>query len=408
MEELWAEPSPAAADAIRTVCQRLLVDAEAFTDSFLEPARSAQNESALLSDASLMEEDRHLNRSELVQWLTAHIQHPGQRVAPYVGPRTTEYVKDLAARGIRPDFAQGWRAALAVAWRRWVQECVSLGLAPDVLVEVIDVSAHSLMQYTLDSIEALREANLAATTGSAQAEAVAMIQLIASGAPVAQDLAEGRLNYRLSRQHLGLVLWSAKPEGNELDDAAAALRSLVEPRCSLVARGSTTSRWLWLSGAGIPDVHQLERAAAGFGSVSIALGRTGSGLEGFSGSHQDALSAQSVIVRLGSDRRFTPYDAVELVDALTKDRASARRFVVKTLGPLVDAEEVLREALLAYVQSGFNTTQTAAALYAHRNTVERRVSRANELSAVKIEENPTHVAAALMVLGLAPQVVAPD
>ncbi|MFE9399077.1 helix-turn-helix domain-containing protein [Streptomyces flavidovirens] len=38
------------------------------------------------------------------------------------------------------------------------------------------------------------------------------------------------------------------------------------------------------------------------------------------------------------------------------------------------------------MQCGFHTTRAAANLYAHRNTVERRVSRANELSAVKVED----------------------
>ncbi|MCX5230231.1 hypothetical protein ABZY16_33055 [Streptomyces sp. NPDC006553] len=43
---------------------------------------------------------------------------------------------------------------------------------------------------------------------------------------------------------------------------------------------------------------------------------------------------------------------------------------------------------------------------AHRDTVERRVPRANELSAVKVEDNPTRVAAALLVLDTAPDIVA--
>ncbi|MFJ8129787.1 helix-turn-helix domain-containing protein [Streptomyces hydrogenans] len=95
-------------------------------------------------------------------------------------------------------------------------------------------------------------------------------------------------------------------------------------------------------------------------------------------SHQDALAAQALVVR-----RFTPYADVEPVDALTKDRADARRFVVNALGPPAEADTALRQALLTYVQCGFNTTRAAANLSAHRNTVERRVSRANELSAVK-------------------------
>jgi DNA-binding PucR family transcriptional regulator len=175
----------------------------------------------------------------------------------------------------------------------------------------------------------------------------------------------------------------------------------------LVARGSATSRWLWLSGPDAPDHHAVEKVIANADEVRAAVGRPGYGLEGFRSSHQDALAAQSLVVRLGSDRRFTAFADVELIDALTRDRESARRFVTRTLGPLVEADDVLRETLLTYVQCGFNTTRAAANLYAHRNTVERRVSRANELALVKVEENPAHVAAALLVLDLAPDIATP-
>lgn len=406
MDDLWPLPGQAAAEAIRAVSQRVLADIDGFIDMLAAPARLAQNAPALESDASLMEEDLELDRSELLQWLTSNIQHPGRRVEPYVGQRTSEYLVDLASRGIRPDFAAGWRAALGVGWRRWVEECLSLDLDAAVLADVLDVSAHALVQYAMDSIRVMQEANLQAAGGRTDADAVAMIQLIASGAAVARDLAEGRLNYRLARQHLALVIWAEEPgQDASLDALIAQLRALVEPRCALVARGSSTSRWIWLSGNAIPDRHAIERTVRSWAGGHATMGRPGSGLDGFSASHQDALAAQAMIVRLGSRQQFTSYADVELIDALTKDRASARRFVRKTLGPLVDGDEVLREALLAYVQSGFSTTQTAANLYAHRNTVERRVSRANELSAVKVEDNPTYVAAALMVLALAPDIV---
>ncbi|MFB9430064.1 helix-turn-helix domain-containing protein [Streptoalloteichus tenebrarius] len=367
----------------------------------------AQKDPALLSDASLVEEDRHVNRSDVVQWLTSNIQRPGRRVEPYVGPRTTAYLGDLVPRGIAPDLAGGWRVALGICWRRWLKECVAHCADPDLLVEVLDVSAKSMVQYALDSISALREARLVAATGNADAEAIALIQLIASGAPVAEDVAEVRLRYRMARWHVGLVLWVDSPrQVDALDEAIAAVRSAAAGRSALVARACATSRWIWLSGADTPDLQPVEGVMARADEVRAAAGRPGRGLEGFRSSHQDALAAQALVIRLGSDRRFTAYADVELIDALTKDRASARRFVINTLGPLAEADTVLRQTLLTYVQCGFNTTRAAANLYAHRNTVERRVSRANRLSVVKVEDNPTHVAAALLVLDIAPDIVA--
>lgn len=407
MEELWAPPTPEVGEAIRSVCQRLLKDADALTDALVGPVFAAQYEPALLVDASLVAEDRNLNHSDVVQWLTSNIQHPGRRVEPYVGPRTAAYVRDLVSRGIAPDFAGGWRAALGIAWRRWLEECMTHCPDRDLLADVLDVTAKSLVQYALDSVAALREASLAAAMGNADADAIALIQLIAKGAPMTEDFAEDRLSYRMARSHVALVVWTDDPRNADaLDEVVSAVRSIDPGRSTLVARATATSRWVWLSGDTAVDLHQVEPIVAKTDSIRAAVGRPGRGLEGFRSSHQDALAAQALVVRLGSDRRFTAYADVELIDAITKDRGNAQRFVLRTLGPLAAADETLREALLTYVQCGFNTTRAAANLYAHRNTVERRVSRANELSAVKVEDNPTHVAAALLVLEIAPGIAA--
>ena len=406
MEELWSPPSPEVADAIRSLCQRLLTDTDVLVDALEGPTRTAQNAPTLLADASLAEENRQFSRSDVIQWLTSNIQRPGRRVDPYVGSRTSAYISDLVSRGITPDFTEGWRAALAVAWRRWLELCTTHCSNMQLLVEVLDVSAQSMVQYALDSVAAVNEAILAAGTGHADAEAIAMIQAIANGSPTTQDLAEGRLNYRLSRWHVAVVLWADDVgHSDELDEVIATVRSARAGHSALVARASTTARWLWLSGPSAPDLSQVDKVVAKAGNVQAAAGRPGHGVDGFRSSHQEALAAQAMVIRLGSGRRCTAYGDVELIDTLTKDRSSARRFVIATLGPLAEADDELRQTLLTYVQCGFNTTRAAATVYAHRNTVERRVSRANELSAVKVEDNPTHVAAALLVLEFAPDIV---
>ncbi|WP_423494652.1 helix-turn-helix domain-containing protein [Microbacterium esteraromaticum] len=408
MEELWTLPSPAAAAMLRSICEHLLADADGFADAFAESTAMAQahGNAALLADASLLAEDRELLRADTVHWLTSNIQHPGRRVAPYVGPRSEAYIADLVSRGITPDYVAGWRAAMSIAWRRWLEVCVARCSDPALLVEVLDVSAHSLMQYALDSVAVLREVNLAASMGNADAQTLAMLQLIVGGAPMTQSVAEERLGYRLGRKHIAVILWTDAPDHDgALDRAVAALRTAARSGAMLVARASVASRWIWLSGPDAPDRHQIEQAVSGAGVVRAALGKPGEGHEAFRSSHQDALATHVMLTRLESNRRFTAYSDVELIDSLTKDRAGAQRFVAKALGPLATADATLREAMLTYVQCGFNTTRAAAQLYLHRNTVERRVSRANELSIIKVEDNPTHVAAALLVLDLAPDLV---
>ncbi|WP_223162717.1 hypothetical protein [Nocardioides antri] len=126
MEELWPSPTADAAEVIRSVCQRLMAEADSLTDAVTAPALTAQKDPALLSDPSLANEDRQVNHSDLVQWLTSNIQQPGRRVDPYFGSRSSGYFRDLASRGIAPDFVGGWRAGLAVAWRRWLEECLAV------------------------------------------------------------------------------------------------------------------------------------------------------------------------------------------------------------------------------------------------------------------------------------------
>lgn len=407
MEELWPAPSAEAAEVIRSVSQHLLAEAEGFAAEVTPPALTAQHDPALLADGSLAKEDRHISRSDLVLWLTANVQRPGRRVELHFNPRTTAYIQDLTSRGIAPDFVEGWRVALAIAWRRWLRECLAQCADPSLLEEILDATAQSMAQYAIDWVVAAREASVADAMANADSDAVATIQLIASGTSIPQDFAEGRLNYKLARWHQALVLWTEDPAQVEaLEAAVAAIQGTTAGRRALVARASTTSRWIWLSGPVGPDQDPVEKALTKTEVVQSTVGRCGHGLEGFRASHQDALAAQTMIIRLGSGRRFTAYADVELIDTLTRDRATARRLVINTLGPLAAADEVMREALLTYIQCRFNTTRTAATLYAHRNTVERRVSRANELSVIKVEDNPTQVAAALLVLEVAPDIAA--
>jgi len=405
MEELWPVPSAGAAEVIQSVSEQLLAEAEGLAAAVISPALTAQNDPALLADGSLTNEDRQISHSDLIQWLTSNIQHPGRRVELYFSSRTTAYIRDLTSRGIAPDFSEGWRVALAIAWRRWLRKCLAQCADPALLEEILDVIAQSMAQYAIDWVAAAREASIADAMANADSDAVAMIQLITSGASIPQDFAEGRLNYRLARCHQALVLWTDDPAHvDALETAVAAIRGTTTGRRALVARASTTSRWVWLSGPSGLDLSPVERALAETETVQTAVGRAGHGIDGFRSSHQEALAAQAMVIRLDSGRRFTAYADVELIDTLTRDRATAQRFVTNTLGSLATADEDLREALLTYVQCGFNTTRAAATLYAHRNTVERRVSRANKLSAVKVEDNPTHVAAALLVLEVAPDI----
>src|SRR4051812_25994904 len=147
MEELWAAPSAEAADLIRSVSQQLLTETDGLAEALIGPALTAQKSDVLLADGSLANEDRNIGRSDLVQWLTANVHRPGRRVDLYFSPRTLAYVRDLASRHISPDFPAAWQVALALAWRRWLQVCLEQCTDPEVLLDALDVTAQSMVQY---------------------------------------------------------------------------------------------------------------------------------------------------------------------------------------------------------------------------------------------------------------------
>ncbi|WP_433678298.1 helix-turn-helix domain-containing protein [Nocardia sp. CA-119907] len=62
------------------------------------------------------------------------------------------------------------------------------------------------------------------------------------------------------------------------------------------------------------------------------------------------------------------------------------------------ASSELRETVRAYLQHLGNASAAAAALYTHRNTVVRRLARADELLPRPLEMDPLRMAVALEVL----------
>ncbi|WP_217181026.1 CdaR family transcriptional regulator [Streptomyces sp. AC495_CC817] len=408
MDETWVEPSPRAAAAMRELCETLITEADDLIASLAPPARRAQADPGTHADAALAEENLRLDSSDVLHWLTSNIQHPGRRVEPHLSARSAEYIRDLAARGISPDFAEGWRVALGIGWRRLLETCVARYAGdPELLVELLDITARSMILYATDSVTMLQQARATAAQDAAEQDVLTLLQQIIDGGSPPEETVEPRLGYVLRREHRGCVLWVESPdEVPSLDVATASVRAAMPVGTLLAVPASQTSHWLWLSGSTAPDTARIEALLDGrIDRVRAAVGRPGKGIEGFRESLRDALRTQAFAIRLGTRRALTFSADVELIDPLTQDIDSARRFVRATLGELAWADSDLRRTLLVYVQSGLSSTRAAGRLYTHRNTVERRVSRAKALTPVSVEGNPTQVAAALAVLEEVPDLL---
>jgi DNA-binding PucR family transcriptional regulator len=112
----------------------------------------------------------------------------------------------------------------------------------------------------------------------------------------------------------------------------------------------------------------------------------------------DAAAAQRLLARLNSSLSVVRYEDVHMVDLMSTDVSQADQFVTDILGEFASASPVLHQTLLTYIDEGLNRARTAERLYTHRNTVDRRLARVDELLPKPFANHPTEVAAALTIL----------
>ncbi|MGW6423990.1 PucR family transcriptional regulator [Nocardia sp. NPDC055053] len=404
MEELWPVPSERVCALMRGVAERILPSADEAVDEVFSASQLGTRYRFIVEDPVLAVGDRRMNKTYLIHWLTATINNPGRRVPPCEDPETLKFARDLVRRGMDTSDLGSWRGAQRVAWRRWTEECFAATSDHDLLREVLQVSGYSITTFVDDSMAALAdyvEEERTDLARSAHAERQATAQLLLEGAPISRARAEARLGYALTGSHVAAIVWVDSTE------AATALESAAEQvmracgagrRLTLVA--STAALWLWIPADQVPPASTMRPMLDELPGVRVALGRAARDIEGFRRTHLDAATAQRVLARLGSVRRIVRYEDIQLVAALSADMAQAEQFVADTLGDLATADAVLRETALAYVQERFNATSTAERLFTHRNTIERRIARADRLLPQPLVRNATSVVAALMYLQL--------
>jgi DNA-binding PucR family transcriptional regulator len=167
-------------------------------------------------------------------------------------------------------------------------------------------------------------------------------------------------------------------------------------RLTVVA--SAAALWIWLPVATAPNAGQLAGELAAHPDVRVAVGRPGRDVDGFRRSHLDAATTQRMVARLTSPQQVARYEDVQLVALLTAEPTQADEFLADTLGGLLYADADTQQAVRTYVRELGNTSRTAERLYTHRNTVLRRLARADELLPRPLAENVVSVAAALEVL----------
>jgi DNA-binding PucR family transcriptional regulator len=241
---------------------------------------------------------------------------------------------------------------------------------------------------------------------SAAAVRVATAHSIVAGEEVDVDQAAERLNYRLRRHHVALVLWPTsrrtEAQGSEgLSRAVIGMADDLGIEAPLVVPAARSCLWAWLGAAEarrLAGVSEFKTPPAG---VAIAAGSVAHGLEGFVESHRQAGEARRVSMLAQRPKPgIVHYKSISLVATLCADFAAAQRFLAAELGELSGADESarrLRTTLRTFLETGGSHARAARVLGIHQKTVAYRVRRAEEILGFSVGDRRATLEAALML-----------
>lgn len=391
-------PSPRVRDLIRQ-CAQIVVNARAEWLDELDRAVLAASP-AIAADPELAAAVSRSNRANLYFWATANVRDPGAPVPPNSGPEPLTIARELVRRGVNAFPLDAYRVGEGVAWRRLMEIAFELTSDAAELHDLLQVCSRSISAFidaTLTGIAAQIEVERDELTHGSHAERRETIALLLDGAPIPRARAEQRLGYALTGRHTAAVIWADTHDGDlaRLDRAAEAIARAGGGR-PLSVLASSATRWVWAPGD--IDLDALDASAGGATDIRVAVGTTGDGVDGFRRSHFEAITTQQMMARLHSKQQVARFTEVEMVSLITADPDRANEFVTRVLGGLAAAGTELQDTVRVFVASQCNASRAAARLYTHRNTLLRRLARADELLPQPLAQHSVDVAVALDVL----------
>lgn len=386
-------PSPAVAALIRRGVERILAAPPAWVRELDESVLRGAGMAAIADDPVLLDMALRTNAANLAQWAASNLDAPGERVGVVITEESAVFVRDLVRRGLDAGALDSFRTAQNVASRLWLQVCFDLTDDPRLLRELLEITSASIATFIDDTVAVLAEqidTARAALAGDTHAERRAAVALILEGAPVSE--ARARLGYGLDGPQLAAVIAGGlHVSAGRLETVCEAIMTASGVPNRLTVLAGASQLWVWFP----TQTLDVETALRVDDEVTVALGAPGWGREGFRRSHFQALMAHRTLIRGGGRRRVARYDDLRLLDAMTDDDARIDDFLGATLGDLRTADPDLAECLRIWFAERCNASAVAQRLYTHRNTVVRRLARAEELLPVPLEANAIAVAAAL-------------
>ncbi|HCK4348832.1 helix-turn-helix domain-containing protein [Pseudomonas aeruginosa] len=396
----WPRPSEAVRELMRKGAELAQTLPPEWVERLNQALFSSPEDARLLEDPVILAACRRANRAELLHWANANLQRPGEPVQPYVSADMVDTARELARRGLSELLMNVARSTQNTAWELWMKMAFSLTQDPMVLEEFLEVSSRSISEFIDSNMRVVTQIILEEKGAQAHDDPIdkrSLVSRLLDGRDVDTEQFGRRLGYSLFQKHHACLVWCESPDAEIRlqEDMARALARLTGTAAPLIVFAGPATLWVWSHAAKPLDLNQLQGIALRFPGIRAAIGSPGTGVNGFRRSHLEALTTQRLMGRLAGAPAVATIDQVRMVSLMTQDDRAARQFVLSTLGRLATEPSVLQRSLHAFLANGCNVTQTAEALGTHRNTLLRRLERAQDLLPVRLADHRIQIAAAL-------------
>jgi hypothetical protein len=297
-----------------------------------------------------------------------------------------EYARRLAQRGTSViDLIRAYYLGQTAILNHALHEATRQPVDPDLLgammrraLTVTFAFIDRVTQQVVEAYQAERDRWLL----NRSAMRAARVRALLEGSGAELDATETALGYRLRGTHLAMIVWHVTDpvQGNALGTLETVAMDIGEslPHAGqpLLVPCDELCAWVWfpLTTAALPDEDHVQRVLAKVdSSVRLVLGDPGEGIDGFRRSHRQAVRVQALSRAAGA-------------------------WVTDTLEQLAtddEQHERLRETLRVFLATGGSYTAAAAKLTMHKNSVQYRVRKAEEMLGRPVAESRLDVELAL-------------
>jgi DNA-binding PucR family transcriptional regulator len=317
----------------------------------------------------------------------------GERRAPAIPTALTAQARMAARNGVELDVVlRRYVAGYAIFNEFVIEEAERSGLRQDEALQEALRGYAAVFDRLVAAVSEEHAREAAAQKSTTEEWRTDRVRRLLAGEPI--DTTD--LGYELKAHHLALLARGPGAQGaiRELAERIERPLLLISPERDL-AWGWLRCRW------GLDPNRVAELIESPPAQVTVGIGESAYGLNGWRISHRQAQSAHTVAIR--SPQRIARYREVALLASILRDELlvdSLRRIYLEPLDRHREGGDLLREALEAYFACNRNASSAAAALELDRRTLTRRLRIVEQVLDGPLDRISTELEAALRLKSL--------